>query len=85
MDEKLEVTFVDEERKRVMIDGVKYIRCWRSCRQRTNTVPKCRKEYMVAYRARKNAELKRLRESVDQHKNVNTEVSSAWTDLETRV
>jgi hypothetical protein len=86
-DNNVDVQFVfDSDRKRVSINGVKYIRCWTTARKKTMRVPKCRKQYMVHYRLRKKDEVKRLREIVDeQHniKDVNTELSSARTDVDT--
>ena len=61
------VLFLDADKKRASIDGVKYIRCWKSSRRATETtMPKCRKAYMVSYRQRKKDELKRLQEIANE-------------------
>ncbi len=75
-EEKLEVIYLDSEKKRVTIGGVKYIRSRKNCRERTITVPKCRKQYMVLYRKRKKDELQRLNGIVNEH-NMRTDVSSS--------
>ena len=61
-----DVVYLDADKKRATIDGVKYIRCWQNSRRATNTEPKCRKAYMVSYRQRKKDELKRLQEIVNE-------------------
>ena len=62
-----DVVYLDADKKRCSIDGVKYIKCWKSSRRATETtMPKCRKAYMVSYRQRKKDELKRLQEIVNQ-------------------
>jgi hypothetical protein len=61
-----DVVFLDADKKRATIDGVKYIRCWKSRRATETTTPKCRKAYMVSYRQRKKDELKRLQEIVNE-------------------
>ena len=56
-----DIVFLDCDKKRATIDGVKYIKCWKSSRRSTETnIPKCRKAYMVGYRQRKKDELTRL-------------------------
>lgn len=55
-----DVVFLDADKKRATIDGVKYIRCWQNLQRATKTTPKCRKAYMVSYRQRKKDELTRL-------------------------
>ena len=57
------VVVFTEDQKYVTVDGVKYIKCRR---RTTFSVPKCRKEYMVKYRKRKNEELSSLRQIVDE-------------------
>ena len=61
------VVYLDADKKRATIDGVKYIRCWKSSRRATETTtPKCRKAYMVSYRQRKKDELTRLQQIVNE-------------------
>ena len=61
-----DVVYLDADKKRCSIDGVKYIRCWQNSRRATNTTPKCRKAYMVAYRQRKKAEFTRLQQIANE-------------------
>ena len=62
-----DVVFLDCDKKRATIDGVKYIRCWKSSRRATETTtPKCRKAYMVSYRQRKKDEIKRLQQIANE-------------------
>ena len=60
------VVYLDADKKRCSIDGVKYIKCWKSSRRATNTTPKCRKAYMVSYRQRKKDELTRLQQIANE-------------------
>ena len=61
-----DVVFLDCDKKRATIDGVKYIRCWQNLQRATKTEPKCRKAYMVSYRQRKKDELNRLQQFVNE-------------------
>jgi hypothetical protein len=82
-DDKLEVNFMDSEKKRVSIDGVKYIRCWKSSREKTIVPKKCRKEYMVQYRQRKRDELRILQTIVEEKQmEQNSEVVTCATDFD---
>ena len=60
------VVYLDADKKRATIDGVKYIKCWQNLQRATKTTPKCRKAYMVSYRKRKNDELTRLQQIVNE-------------------
>ena len=61
------VVFLDCDKKRATIDGVKYKKCWKSSRRATETtMPKCRKAYMVSYRQRMKDELTRLQQIANE-------------------
>ena len=76
-----DVVYLDADKKRCSIDGVKYKKCWKSSRRATETsMPKCRKAYMVSYRKRKNDELTRLQQIVNE-----TDISQFQRDRALRI
>ena len=86
INKQMDTVVFSEDLKYVTIEGVKYIRCWKTGRERT-LPPKCRKQYMVSYRIRKKQEFADLKVIVKENKMrtlLNSEVTCAM-NLDTRI